>query len=361
MLNGLRGRKQWSLSVAALVIALMLAACGSQNRAPSSTDSANTTEQNIQQTIQESAGQSGVEPKGKIYVSYPSIPDLGDVASLLAWEEMGRMGYEVIPKFMAESELAVEAVMRDDAQLGITSSPIFAAIDKGAPLVNVVSTLRNEWTLIGRGDVKTLQDLEGKRLGQHSPAAIGKAMTDAVLEANAPDVNPNVIYIAGSENRADALLRDQLDASPVEIVDLVRLMNEAPGKFNIVSSYAQDLSGLIGLTMFVKNDYMEKNPQVVKDAIKALLTVYQRAKEEPDFIVENAPKYLPSLEENILKEAAELYHEYDLWPADGDMDEETQKYTVDFWTEQGLLENNLSYEAYFDRTLLDEVLQEMGQ
>lgn len=340
---------------------MVLIACGQQSSTPSSSTGGDGTGTSQQSTddASGSAPEQTVEPKGKIYVSYPSIPDLGDVASLLAWEEMGRMGYEVVPKFLAESELSVEAVMRGDAQVGIAPNVVFSAIDKGAPLVNFLVNQRMEWTLIGRGDIKTLADLDGKRLGQHSPASIGKAMTDAAFEEKAPDAKPNIIYIAGSENRADALLRDQLDASPVEIVDLVRLMKEAPGKFNIVSSFAEDLKDLIGLTVFAKKDYMESNPQVIKDVIKSMLTVHRRAQEDENFIIENAPKYLPSLDPEILKEAAELYKKYDLWPADGDMSDSTQRFTIEFWTKNGALENNIPYQNYFDRTLLDEVLQEM--
>src|SRR5678816_3402816 len=54
----------------------------------------------------------GVEAQAqkKVRFAYPSSADMGDIPSLLAWEQLKKQGIEVIPTFFPKTELAVQAV-----------------------------------------------------------------------------------------------------------------------------------------------------------------------------------------------------------------------------------------------------------
>ena len=51
----------------------------------------------------------------KVRFAYPSSADIGDVPSLLAWEQLKKQGIEVVPTFFPKTDLAVQAVVAGEA------------------------------------------------------------------------------------------------------------------------------------------------------------------------------------------------------------------------------------------------------
>ena len=45
----------------------------------------------------------------KVRVAYPSSADMGDIPSLLAWEQLKKQGIEIVPQFFPKTDLAVQA------------------------------------------------------------------------------------------------------------------------------------------------------------------------------------------------------------------------------------------------------------
>ncbi|MBI2873473.1 MAG: ABC transporter substrate-binding protein [Firmicutes bacterium] len=297
----------------------------------------------------------------KIIVSYPSVADNGDVPSLLAWELMRAQGYEVVPKFFAKTELGVEAVLRGDAHIGNTGGQtLYAAIVQGAPMKAFVLQHRNNWVLAGRGATKTLEALDGKKLAHHSPGAQATAMTNIVFAQKAPNIKPQVLLIQGSENRADAMLRGEIDATPLEFGDIVRISMAKPGEFNVLVSFADDLPWLQAVPFFARTDYLKSNAKDVKAVIKAILEVHRRMAVDPEYYVEQAPKFLPGAEEDVLKALHELDRKYELYPVNGGLEPEGQAKTTEFFVNGKQLPEGTKPDQLFDRSLLDEVLKEIG-
>ncbi|MBI2874025.1 MAG: ABC transporter substrate-binding protein [Firmicutes bacterium] len=308
---------------------------------------------------EESPGAGKLE---KLVVSFPSTADLADVPGLLAFENMRAMGYEVVPKFMAKSELAVEAVVRGDAHIGNTGGvTLYNAIAEGAKIKVFMQQSGNPWALVGRGNVKTLQDLDGKKLAQHSPAAESKALTDMILATKAPNVKPQVLIIAGSDNRAQALLQGDIDASPLELSDLIGLNIKQPGNFNVLVSFTQELPLLQTSPFYAGTSFLAEKKGAVKSFIRAILDTHLKIAEDATFLKEQAPKYLPGYDQEQLPQMIDVYRQYGLWPVNGGIEPEAQKFTIDFYIEGKKLPENLKTEQIYDRSLLDEVLKEIGK
>ena len=53
----------------------------------------------------------------KVRFAYPSSADMGDIPSLLAWEQLKKQGIEVVPTFFPKTELAVQAVAAGEADM----------------------------------------------------------------------------------------------------------------------------------------------------------------------------------------------------------------------------------------------------
>ena len=54
----------------------------------------------------------------KVRFAYPSSADMGDIPSLLAWEQLKKQGIEVVPTFFPKTDLAVQAVVAGEADIG---------------------------------------------------------------------------------------------------------------------------------------------------------------------------------------------------------------------------------------------------
>ncbi len=299
--------------------------------------------------------------KGKVFVGYPSIPDLSDAPSMLAWDELIKMGYDVVPKFLATPELLVQAVVRDEIPVGIATSFAFLqARQKGSPLKAIAQQVANEWSLVGRGKTRTLADLEGAKLAQHSAAATGKMMTDALMKAKAPNVKPQVLYVPGSENRADAMIKGTIDATTVELADLVRLQAKL-SDLNLMASFAETLPDLMFSVFIVKEDMIKKNPELLKDIIKASLQANRRFYDDTAGFSERVPKYYPAVDQATLPQVLDLYKKFKVYPINGGLESAAQKFTIDFYVDAGQLEKGQTPELAFDRSLLDEVLKDIGK
>jgi len=63
-------------------------------------------------------GGGEAQAQKKVRFAYPSSADMGDVPSLLAWEQLKKQGIEVVPTFFPKTDLAVQAVVAGEADIG---------------------------------------------------------------------------------------------------------------------------------------------------------------------------------------------------------------------------------------------------
>src|SRR5262245_23353490 len=80
----------------------------------------------------------------KVRFAYPYSADMGDIPSLLAWEQLKKQGIEVIPTFFPKTELAVQAVVAGEADLGTAAGiAVVKAVERGMNLRIVGEQVRN--------------------------------------------------------------------------------------------------------------------------------------------------------------------------------------------------------------------------
>src|SRR5215510_422948 len=194
----------------------------------------------------------------KVRFAYPSSADMGDIPSLLAWEQLKKQGIEVIPTFFPKTELAVQAVVAGEADLGTAAGiAVVKAVESGMNVRIIGEQVRNEWQLVTPVSFKDPKQLDGKRVGYHAPITVTEALVKWM--ANHYKITPNWMIIPGSDVRSEALMRGQLDATPAEIGDVLNILAAKPGQFHVLISYAKTFPQLIGSMYFARADYVQKN------------------------------------------------------------------------------------------------------
>lgn len=297
----------------------------------------------------------------KVRFAYPSSADMGDIPSLLAWEQLKKQGIEVIPTFFPKTDLAVQAVVAGEADMGSAAGiAVVKAVESGMNVRIVGEQVRNEWQLVTPVTFKDPKQLDGKRVGYHAPITVTEALVKWM--ANHYKITPNWMIIPGSDVRAEALMRGQLDATPAEIGDVLNILQAKPGQFHVLISYAKIFPQLIGSMYFARADYVQKNSSVVGSVLEAILNAHRAIEERPGLVKENALRLLPETKPELIDATAGTYRELRIWDVNGGASKDRGEASIKFFEESGLLKKGaVSYAQAFDAGPLDRVLKKIGR
>jgi NitT/TauT family transport system substrate-binding protein len=297
----------------------------------------------------------------KVRFAYPSSADMGDVPSLLAWEQLKKQGIEVVPTFFPRTDLAVQAVVAGEADIGSAAGiAVVKAVESGMNVRVIGEQVRNEWQLVAPVSFKDPKQLDGKRVGYHAPITVTEALVKWMAQHY--KITPNWLIIPGSDVRAEALMRGQLDATPAEIVDVLNILNAKPGQFHVLISYAKIFPQLIGSMYFSRADYLQKEAGTVDSVIEAILRAHRNAEERPASVRENALRLLPETKPELIDAIAASYKDLRIWDVNGGAGRERGEASIKFFEDAGLLKKGaVTFPQSFDTGPLDRVLKKIGR
>ena len=299
-----------------------------------------------------------------VRVAFPSSLDIDDVAALLAFEKMQDEGFAVAPTFYAQGELAAAAVAGGQADFGVGASTVWlTAILAGEPLAGIMEQTANGWSVMGILDVTSCEEIGGMRTAIHSEGSVSTAMLRAYIDENCPGTEPEYLVIPGSENRAAALMAGEIDVTPSELIDSIRVMELRPGEFHRVANFATDLPGLKTGGYWVRTGFADENPEAVESFIRNVLEVHRRINDEPEWFVEQVPRFLEMEDEDIalLPGIVDALLAINNYPVNGGLTLESGQFTIDFFTDAGRLDAGLTAEQAFELSYLENVLAEIGE
>lgn len=295
-------------------------------------------------------------------VGYSSTVGIGDLGTLLTWDELRDQGIRIETKFFSDQDVVVQALVSGeiDFATNLAASASLHGADAGIPLRIFTGYVGAEFVLAGRTDIVEPADLAGKTVAVHSEGGQSMAFMQALIEEyDIEDVE--IVVIPNSSARAQALLQDQIDAAPVDLGDAILVESEDPDRFHTVLFFGEEFpvanSGTIATT-----EFLEENAEDVQTIVTALLSTYRRMNEDPEWVIDRAPLYLGSVYElDLLGQIVEAYLERDLWPPDGGLDREIAADTIEFNTRySGLEAQSDDLEDYYDFRFIDAALEELG-
>src|SRR5258708_38741685 len=98
---------------------------------------------------------------------------MGDIPSLLAWEQLKKQGIEVVPTFFPKTDLAVQAVVAGEADMGSAAGiAVVKAVESGMNVRIIGEQVRNEWPVVTPGALKDPKQLDGQRGGHHGALTV---------------------------------------------------------------------------------------------------------------------------------------------------------------------------------------------
>jgi NitT/TauT family transport system substrate-binding protein len=269
-------------------------------------------------------------------------------------------GYTIEKIFLDATELATEAVSSGSADFGEPAGTVLQAIGQGAAIKIVGEEAGNGWSILVTNDIQNCADLDGKRLAIHSEGSLSAAMVRAYLAKECPEAKPEFLILEGSENRAAALIAGQIDATPAELSDQVRVIGEHGDRFRVLTNFAETLPELMGALYVVNSTFAEDHPDVVLDVLRTVVDTHRRIADDPTVLQDAATEHL-ELDPASLPAIVQAYADTGAFNTNGGLTRDRLEYTLDFLTDAGAIEPGVTVDQAADFSFLDQVLQELGE
>lgn len=308
-------------------------------------------------------GATGDEPVRLTAIAGSSV-DFIALVPLAAWDLLEEEGIIVEQRFVEDGPTAIQAMEQGQAQIGtnIGVNVGVPAVEAGASIVDVVATQRPTWAMAVAPDINSFEDLDGKRIAVHGETSFTRAVSRWFAQEHGFEYEE--LIIPGSEVRAEALAQGQIDASVIDLPDVVQLSHTYPGSFKVLTTIGEQFPDLIEQDLWLSRSWAEENPELATRVVKAIVEAMRKLTSDTAYGVELAKQHLPDVDEEVLTELVEEYSRRGLWPEDGLLTPERALETLTFFNEVGEIDigtpTEESVSKYFDFSYLDKALAELG-
>lgn len=178
-------------------------------------------------------------------------------------------------------------------------------VAKGAPM-KVVSTIYqsnpNAVMSLKKTGIKSVGDLKGKKVGVPSGSSQTTMLPLLLKSNNLKEAEINMIDMPVA-SMVPALLQGQVDAV-LGSIDAYQIQAEAQGAQLDVYRFADHGVPTVSTSIFVANDYLKSNPDVVRKFIAASLKGWVFAIDNPEKAIKDLKQVFPEVNEKLA--AAEL-------------------------------------------------------
>jgi ABC-type nitrate/sulfonate/bicarbonate transport system substrate-binding protein len=254
---------------------------------------------------------------------------------------------------LSGSEVAVSGIASNKFQFGagVAATVMAAQQEQSAPLTFIGDYMRMFWTLVGKNDIKTCEDLDGVRFGLHSPGGVSTAIFKSWFAKTCPaSVKPKIVYVEGSPNRFQGLMAKQLDATMLEVDDTLDLPAD---RFHIMVNFSKDLPEIEANTVYSNDTFLKEHPDVAVNLLKEMSALAKEVKADPSVMSGLIKKYKPELAKRA-DEIAKAYVDGNLFAEDGSMSMEDLTKTINLYETAGAVKPGLKAEEIADRQYLEK-------
>ena len=300
-----------------------------------------------------SAGAAGDEAgavEGRIRIALGDIEGVETLNLLIALERLRERGLEVELTEFAEEDLANQAVVGGQADVGL-GAPYAVIQELDAPIRAFcqLQTVRF-FPIVDKEAYPDWQALNGQNIAVHSRASSTEGIARIVEETEGIQFG-EISYVPGSEVRATALLEGNVTATFLDIPNRNFVMNEAPDRFHelpLPDFTATDEA------LFAQVEWLQQNEPVVQALLEEIMTVWRAINDDPSFVAEErerlglltdlppeleeqmVPYYEQAPEEGVLAtdcggpEAAQA--DFEFYTTAGQLEGDPEEFEVeDFW------------------------------
>ncbi|MFI6292778.1 ABC transporter substrate-binding protein [Nonomuraea sp. NPDC050790] len=269
-------------------------------------------------------------------------PDITTVPILAAVDAVRQAGHRVEVVELAEPELAIGGLAEGAYAISAeATSPALSAIEQEAPIKIIADAIGNQWAIYGSSKL-TCDDLDGRPFGIYSRGAVATAMTEEWVRTQCTGGRePEYLTIGGSDVRAQALVAGEIDATALELADVVALERSGGSAFAQVVDFGRTLPDLRPQTVYANADFLTEHREVAQLFVSALVREHAKINADPRHLVGLVAKYLPEEDPDDVADIAARSVKAGLYDAAG-LTERNVQATIDFFVRAGVIEPGMT-------------------
>ncbi|MDX6806752.1 ABC transporter substrate-binding protein [Terrihabitans rhizophilus] len=255
---------------------------------------------------------------GTVKVAFGDIASVEQLNLLIAFERAKERGVDVQTTFFKSEDLAAQAVVGRQADVGIgTPYALLQKVKAPIRLFYQISNLRF-YPVVNTEFYKDWKDLDGQEFAVHSRGSGTEAIMNLMAQKHGIKFS-KLSYVPGAEVRAGALLQGNVKATIIDSSAL-RLVKEKGG-----DKYKALEMGDINASdeaLYANTAFLESSANDVQILVEELLKTQREINKDPKSVVALRAKYklLPDLPKDLEGEVEPYFEDAvsaKLYPDDG--------------------------------------------
>lgn len=294
-------------------------------------------------------------------IAFGDIATIETLGMLIALERAKEKGLEIEPVFLKSEDIAAQAVVSGQADVGIGGP--YALLQKVKAPIRIFLQMSElqMYPVVNKEFYQDWADLDGQEVAVHSRGSGTEAIMQMVAAKEGIKFS-NITYVPGAEVRAGALLQGNIKASIVDSSGKRVLEAEAPDRFVFLP--LGDISAT-DEALFANTDYLREHAKDAEILVESVLTTWRELAADPAAATALREKYklLPDATPEMVAEIQPYYAGMkDALSLDGG-GEKAARDDFAFYTTSGALEGDpaqLKVEDFWDLAVLNAVLARIG-
>jgi NitT/TauT family transport system substrate-binding protein len=298
----------------------------------------------------------------KVRVALGDTISVETLSYVIALERAKEKGVDYSLTSFAKEDLALQAVVNNQADLGIATP--YAVIQKSkAPLRGLFQVSRLVFFPVADKQYKTWKDLDGQPFTFHARGSGTEAIGNIIAKRQGIKFGQRS-YVPGSENRVVAMLNGQIKASIVDLANMKLLMSKGGDRFHVLPSVETPASDEV---LFGNVAWIGKNGKAVDIIVEEFARLWAETAKNPGVIEAERAKrnLLKDLPKEVVAGVTAYYSDavkHGLFDPKGG-GAAAVKSDFEFYTEAGQLTGkagDLKVEDFWDLGPLQKALKKIG-
>ncbi|KFC69359.1 NMT1/THI5 like protein [Bosea sp. LC85] len=286
-------------------------------------------------------GNAAAQAQAKVRVALGDVLSTETLSMIIALERAKEKGVDYQVTHFAKEDLAIQAVINGQADLGVGTP--YAVVQKSkAPLRVLFQGTRLVFFPVADKSYKTWKDMNGQPIAFHARATGTEAIGNIIAKREGIQFGERS-YVPGSENRIIGMMKGQIKATIVDLANKDLLLEKAGDRFHVLPGVSEPASDE---TLFGQIDWIQKNEKQVDVIVTEFLRLWQEMAANPAIVEQERAKrkLMADQPKEVLEGITKFYtlatKEGVYAPAGGSA--EVAKADFEFYTEAGQLQGPAS-------------------
>jgi len=301
----------------------------------------------------------------KVVIGLPtSPPNVVHMPPIIA-KDLGifkKAGYDVEFVSLGDGTKVYRALLAGNIDFGLTpGAPTIIGTANGASVKALSANLpKFEASMVVRGDIKTMADLKGKRIGIQEPGGFSDILSRSVLRSAKLDPK-DVNFVAIASEDVPALVANQVDTAILHVEQEMLAKSKVPDLHAIGRMWElqpKTLYTFLSATEKTLKDKPDVTEKVVAATIEATRIMYSdKAKVLPIMVKETG------YPEKVISDTYDFLVKNCIWDANSGLSKERIDFTANLMTKVGNIKEGKTpkYEDVVDASFAKKAIDKLGE